>query len=279
MGRLTSYRGVAALVTGASSGIGSALALRLAREGARVALVARREAELEGVASRIRAASGEALVLPCDVGEPDQVASAASRALDHFGAIDLLVNNAGYGHHRRFLEWEVADIEHMLRVNYLGSVCFTKALLPRMVERGRGWLVFVASVAGRIGLPDESAYSASKFALVGLAEALSLELEEHGVHVLTVCPGAIRTPFFDAEALDRMPPVARRSMLEPESLVEGMLAALARGKREITVPRGMAAAYFVRALSPRFLRWQVRRHTIEATSSREKARTTARARG
>ena len=93
-----------------------------------------------------------------------------------------------------------------MRVNYFGSLYFTKALLPQMVQQRRGWIVFVASVAGKIAPPEESAYAATKFAMVGLAASLSLEVEDAGVHVLTVCPGVIRTPFFDEEALSRMAP-------------------------------------------------------------------------
>jgi short-subunit dehydrogenase len=88
-------------------------------------------------------------------------------------------------------------MERMMRVNYFGALYFTKALLPAMVEQQRGWIVFVASVAGKIASPEESAYVATKFAMVGLAASLSLEVEDAGVHVLTVCPGVIRTPFFD----------------------------------------------------------------------------------
>jgi short-subunit dehydrogenase len=268
MPKLSSFRGVTALVTGASSGIGRALALRLAREGARVGLLARREAELEALAAEIRAGSGDALVLPCDVADREQAQEACRRALAHFGCVDLLVNNAGYGHRRRFLDWDLADMERMLRVNYLGALYLTKELLPQMLERGRGWLVFMASVAGKIATPDESAYAASKFAMVGLAAALSLELEEAGVHVLTVCPGIFRTPFFDREALQRMPPVALRSMLEPERLVDAILAALAKGKRELTYPRRIAAGYLVQALAPGFMRRQVKRVTIGAAKQR-----------
>ena len=116
----------------------------------------------------------------------------------------------------------------MMRVNYFGTLYFTKALLPAMVEQRRGWLVFVASVAGKIAPPEESAYAATKFAMVGLAASLSLEVEDAGVHVLTVCPGVIRTPFFDEEALSRMPPAAKNGMVEVDALVD----AIDRGARE-----------------------------------------------
>jgi short-subunit dehydrogenase len=156
----------------------------------------------------------------------------------------------------------------MMRVNYLGAVHVTQALLPGMLERRRGWIVFVASVAGKIASPDESAYAASKFALVGLASALSLEVEDAGVHVLTVCPGVIRTPFFDEEALARMPPVALRQMVEPQGLVEAIVRALARGRHELTWPRAIAAGYAVQALFPGFMRRQVKRATLEAVEKR-----------
>ncbi len=260
--RLTSYRGLTVLVTGASSGIGRLLALRMAERGARLALVARRADELERVALTIREAGGEAEALPCDVADREQAEACAARALERFGAVDVLVNNAGYGHHRTFLEWDLADMEQLMRVNYLGALYFTKRLLPGMVERGRGWLVFVSSVAGRIASPEEAAYAASKFALLGLARALSMEVEDAGVHVLTVCPGVIRTPFFDDEALRRMPAVSRRGMAEPEGLVGAILRALAKGRREITYPRWIASGYLVQALAPGFMRRQVRRTTL-----------------
>jgi short-subunit dehydrogenase len=129
----------------------------------------------------------------------------------------------------------------------------------------------VASVAGKIASPGESAYAASKFALVGLASALSLEVEDAGVHVLTVCPGVIRTPFFDDEALARMPPVARRQMVEPEGLVDAIVLALAKGRREITHPRWIAPSYAIQALAPGLMRRAVRRSTLGAPA-RERER-------
>ena len=264
MPKLTSYAGVNAVITGASSGIGRALARCIAVEGARVALVARRVDRLETLAEEIRKRGGEALVLPCDVADREQVLAAAGRVLERFGGVDLLVNNAGYGHHRPFLRWDLDDMERMMRVNYFGALYWTKALLGQMVERRRGWVVFVASVAGKLAVPEESAYAASKFAMVGLAEALSYEVEEAGVQVLTVCPGTIRTEFFDEEALERMPPVARRMMTDTDPLVDAIIKALAAGKHEITFPRSVAAGYIVRALAPGFMRHNVRRTTIGA---------------
>jgi short-subunit dehydrogenase len=266
MQKLESFAGLTAVVTGASSGIGECLARRLAAGGARVALVARRAERLEALAAQIAAGGGEALVVPCDVGDRAASDAAARQVLERFGAVDLLVNNAGYGHHRRFLDWEVDDIERMMRINYLGAVYWTKALLPQMVARRRGWLVFVASVAGKLGVPEESAYAASKFAMVGLAEALSYEVEDAGVHVLTVCPGTIRTEFFDDEALARMPPVARRMMVEVEPLVDAIVDALARGSYEITYPRFIRSGYIVRALAPGIMRRNTKKQTLGAPS-------------
>jgi hypothetical protein len=263
--KLESCRGLTALVTGASSGIGRLLALRLAQEGARVALVARREAELEAIAAEIRARSGEALVLPCDIADSSQAAAAAARALEQFGAIDILVNNAGYGGQRTFLDWDIEDMERIMRVNYFGTLYFTKALLPGMVERGRGWVVFVSSVTGRIASPEKTAYAATKFAMTGFAEALSMEVEGAGVHLLTVYPGVVDTPFFNAQMLRDMPDKARRSMIQPDGLVDAIFQALAKGKRELTYPGGLAAGYVVRALAPEFLRKQVMRVTKKNT--------------
>jgi short-subunit dehydrogenase len=259
--KLSNYDGMTALVTGASSGIGRLLAERFSELGARVVLVARRADALDALEGEIRARGGEALSIPCDVADREQVLAAVEHATSEFGPIDLLVNNAGFGAHRSVLASDIDEMERMLRVNFLGSLYFTKALLPAMVERGRGWLVFTASVAGRIATPGEAIYAATKFAQVGFAEALSLEVEDAGVHVLTVCPGAIRTDFFGEEDLAVMPKVALRSMVEPAGLVDAIVRALARGKRELTYPRSIAAGYVVRALAPGFMRRSVKRVT------------------
>src|SRR5262249_1655635 len=151
---LRSLRGVRALVTGASSGIGRVLAQRLARDGARVALVARRESLLHELAQQIAGAGGEAHAIPADLASRGRALPCGGKASAALGGIALLVSNAGYGHHRPFLDWDLAEMEALIGVNTLGALRVTKAVLPQMVARRRGWIVFVASVAGRIATPD-----------------------------------------------------------------------------------------------------------------------------
>ncbi|MBX7255346.1 MAG: SDR family NAD(P)-dependent oxidoreductase [Candidatus Hydrogenedentes bacterium] len=259
MRRLESWQGKVTVITGASSGIGRLLAIHAAKAGALVVLVARNEERLTAVSSEIQATGGKADVVICDVSDRDAVFRAAQAILERHGRVDVLLNNAGYGRHLRFAEWDLNDIERMVQVNLLGAIFWTKALLPHMLDRGSGWLVFVASVAGKLGVPDESVYCATKFAMIGMAESISIEVEDAGIHVLTVCPGAIDTEFFSEEMLRRMPPVAKKNMIRPERLVAEIMNALAKGKREITVPRSIAAGYIARTLFPRFTRAMVKR--------------------
>ncbi len=253
MAGLADFRETVGIVTGASSGIGAQLARDLAARGMRVALLARRTERLDAVATQIRSAGGEAAVEACDVAERASVERAVGTVFGRWGRVDLLVNNAGYGRHVLFKDHDVADIERMMRTNYLGTVYATKAVLPEMRGRGRGWIVNVSSVAGKLGQPDEAAYSASKFAVAGLSEALSYELAPLGIHVMTVYPALVRTEMFTPAVLARMPERSI-SFLEPAVLSRAVLRALARGRHEVTVPRWVAVAYVLRVLLPRLHR-------------------------
>jgi len=170
--------------------------------------------------------------------------------VERYGQVDLLVNNAGYGRHVLFKDHDVADIERMMRTNYLGTVYMTKAVLPAMRARGRGWIVNISSVAGRLGQPDEAAYSATKFAVTGLSEGLAFELTPLGIHVMVVYPALVRTEMFTPEVLARMPKQALRTFLEPPAFSRQVLRALERGQFEVTVPRYVGLVYAIRALLP-----------------------------
>ena len=254
MAGLTDYAGTVGVVTGASSGIGAQLARDLAARGMRVALLARRADRLAALAAEIGAVGGEAWSVPCDVADRPDVDAAIAAVLARHGRIDLLVNNAGYGRHVLFKDHDVADIERMIRTNLLGPVYTTKAVLPAMRARARGWIVNLSSVAGKLGQPDEAVYSATKFAVAGLSEGLAYELAPLGIHVMAVYPALVRTEMFTPAVLARMPARALRTFIETPEFSRQVLRALERGQHEVTVPRYVGIAYAIRALFPAFHR-------------------------
>lgn len=261
---LKDYRGTVGVVTGASSGIGEALASALARRGMRVALLARRRDRLDALAATIARAGGAATAITCDVADQASVDAAIRAVLAREGRIDLLVNNAGYGRHVLFKDHDVADIERMMRTNYLGTVYAIKAVLPAMRAARRGWIVNVSSVAGKLGQPDEAAYSASKFAVTGLSEALAFELGPLGIHVMAVYPTLVRTELFTPEVLARMPKRLLTAFLEPPAFAEAVLRGLARGAHELVVPRNVGVAFVARVLLPGFYRRMTARLRLPA---------------
>jgi NAD(P)-dependent dehydrogenase (short-subunit alcohol dehydrogenase family) len=183
-----SLRGGSFIVTGASQGIGKAVSLRLAGLGARLTLAARDGAALEAVAAECRSRGGEALAVPTDVAQPEECAHLVRRAVEAWGGIDGLVNNAGISMLARFDE--VSDLslyERLMRVNYLGYVYPTYHALPEL-KRSRGRLVAVSSVAGFAGLPLHTGYAATKHAIFGFFDSLRIELRGSGVAVAVVAP-------------------------------------------------------------------------------------------
>lgn len=256
MSGLVDFADRVAVVTGASSGIGYGMARLLARRGARVALVARRRDRLDSLAGEIAATGGTAVAIACDVEDRGAVEAAATQVVDQLGRVDLLVNAAGYNRHVLFKDHPLDDIERMMRVNYLGMVYWIKAVLPAMRAQGRGWVINLSSVAGKLGQPDEAAYAATKFAIAGLSESLTYELDPLGIHVLCVYPALVRTEMFDAETLARMPERVKSNFIDVERFCGEVLAALGRGAYEVTVPRYVGLAYLVRLLLPATFRRQ-----------------------
>lgn len=242
-----------AVITGASSGIGAEFARQLARRGARVALVARRRDRLEHLSQEIAAAGGQSSAHVCDVSDRAAVHQAYESVVAMWGGIDLLINNAGSNRHALFSELDVEDIERMTQTNYLGAVYWMKSVLPRMAERRRGWILNVSSLAGTMPQPDEAAYSATKFALTALSEAVSYEVEPHGVHVMVVHPALVRTEMLTADVMARLPAAAARSVIECDAFVAQALRALERGERSVIIPRRFRAVVLLRALSPRII--------------------------
>ena len=181
-------------ITGASSGIGEALALELARRGAKLVLSARREDELRRVANATNLPPENVLVLPLDMTDEGSLPGHMRTVLNHFGQIDYVFQNAGITQRGTVAETKFDVYRQIMDVNFFGVVALTKAVLPHMISRKSGHFVVISSVAGKLGTKQRSGYCASKHALHGFFDALRAEIYEAGLHVTMVCPGYVKTP-------------------------------------------------------------------------------------
>jgi short-subunit dehydrogenase len=261
------FRGRVVAVTGASSGIGAALARALVRRGASVALVARRAERLHALAAELAAAGGRASVHPGDVADRAVVERSAEEILHQHGRADGLVNAAGLVHHGLLVDQSPAEAARLVEVNVLGTLHWTQALLPALRAQA-GWIVNVSSFAGLVPQPDEAVYSATKAAVTALSAALGHELAPLGVHVLAVHPVLVRTEMFTPEVMARMPRGSERRFISAEAFAEEALASLARGERSAVIPRGYRWVVRLRALAPERFDRIVARTRLSALADR-----------
>ena len=216
----------AILVTGASTGIGAATARALGAAGARVGLVARRQELLDEVAEQARqAGAADVAVWSADLSDLARAEAVAHEAWDRFDGLDGVVNNAGVPKRRHVLRLTDDDIEHTMRLNYFSPVRITLTVLPKMLERGHGVVVNVASLAGRVAPPREAAYAASKFALTGFSEVMAVDLWDEPVTVRVVQPGPIETPIW-GDVPGNEPAAYTGEMYPPEDCAVAILDAL-----------------------------------------------------
>jgi NAD(P)-dependent dehydrogenase (short-subunit alcohol dehydrogenase family) len=188
-------QGRTAVVTGAGKGIGRASALALAQEGANVVVTARTQSDLEDIAREIEALGVKALVVPADISQEADVERLAQAAREAFGKVDILVNNAGVGKNGTVMSLTIEDFDWIMNTNFRGTFLCTKAFMPEMIERQEGWIIFVGSVAGMVGLPNEPIYCASKHAQKGFAESIDYECYPHNVKVSYIAPGGTNTNY------------------------------------------------------------------------------------
>jgi short-subunit dehydrogenase len=244
--------GKTALVTGASSGIGKDAAIDLARRGATVAVCARRLDRLEETLQECRKHAPGSRAYSCDVRDRAQIVRTVAAACADLGQIDILVNNAGVSAYPLFTEAPEELFEELMRTNYLSAVYFTRELLPSMIERRSGAVVFVASFAGRIATWRHTAYSATKFAITGLAEALYYEVKSRGVHIAVIQPGAIRTEMFDkSSGFEYLRHVVEPQLVGTEVVTRAIATAIEKERFELFAPSRYAIVWKLRALLPR----------------------------
>jgi short-subunit dehydrogenase len=244
-----------AVVTGASSGIGAAIARRLAADGWHCVLLARREDVLRQLAEEI---GGE--VEACDVSDRDAVEAVAARVRERHPTIRLLVNNAGVGARGDFLTSEPERMEQVIRTNYLGGVWCLRAFLPALEAATLAHVVNIVSVAGTVALGSSGPYAASKHAQLAFSRSTAVLLRPRGIQVHTVNPGFVETPGFPQRDRSRNR-IWRRIVIEPDDVARRVLEVLASDKLESTVPRWYRVASLAQALAPGLLvRLLGRRH-------------------
>lgn len=211
--------GKSALITGAGRGIGRAVAVRFAQQGCRIAALARSRDELDETARLVEAEGAEALVIEADVTDAEAVGSAVSETEGRFGAVDLLVNNAGFACFKPFLEYSIEEVRQTLDVNLVAPFLFMQAVAPGMIARETGRIINISSVAGLKPILNQSLYCASKHGLNGLSKVLALELKEHGVAVHWVCPGGVDTQL----SREAMPGRDKTHWMKPEDIAQACL--------------------------------------------------------
>jgi short-subunit dehydrogenase len=213
-------------ITGASAGIGRATALRLARDGAAVALCARRADRLDAVAADIIAAGGQALAVRADVTRPDDMEGFIARTVERFGRLDVMMCNAGFGIAGAIDDITPAQMQKLIEVNYTGTYLAARAALRMFRGQGHGHVIIISSIVGKRGVPYMGAYSATKFAQVGLAECLRAELVGSDIHVTVVYPVSTDTDFFDVMSQETGTTVVRGP--GPRQSVDTVADAIAR---------------------------------------------------
>ena len=239
------------ILTGASRGIGVHLADRLARHGVNLALAARSAEELEDTAERMRRRGVKAVAIPTDVARREDLEALVGKATAELGSVDILINNAGIEHYRDFHTIEPDEIEKIFQVNVIAAAVLTRLVLPDMIERSRGHIVNIASVAGKTAVPFNVIYSSSKHALVGFSWSLREELKPQGIGVSVVCPGFVSEAGMFADWSGSKNPPGMVQAVTPQKVADETIKAIEKNKAEVIVARGLAKIVDVfHAISP-----------------------------
>lgn len=233
---MQSLQGKNAIVTGAGKGLGKAISIALAQEGVNVALIGRTERDLIAVSEELKAYNVKTVIAIADVSDIEAVNLAVESVKGNLGAIDILINNAGVGAFGKFMELEPAKWKQIIEINLLGVYYVTRAVLPEMIERQIGDIVNVSSTAGKNGAAVTSAYSASKFGLIGLSESLMQEVRKHNIRVSTMLPSTVATDMaIDLNLTDGNP----ERVMQPEDFAELLIAQLKLNRRVFVKESGI----------------------------------------
>ena len=240
-----SLQGKVAIVTGASSGIGRATALALADQGACVALASRNRAALSSLAQELQGQGRQAVAIPTDVTQREQVEALIQEVIAHWARVDILVSNAGEYIRAPISDLNPADLQRSLDVNFFGGVYCVKAVLPHMLAQKSGQIVFVTSMDGKIGLPLDAPYVSAKFALTGFCEVLRQEVRDSGISVTNVLPGRVDTGMIEDLKFAWISP-----KISPERVAAAILNGIRKQKPIVIVPPLAKLLYYINVFAP-----------------------------
>ena len=262
---MSTYQGKRVFITGGSSGIGRSTAMTLVRDGAHVCIGARGKKRLDATLSELKAAAsvtGQKIgAVTIDIADKDSVKEAAANVLEILGGIDVLINNAGIAHCNRVTATETSDYEEMMRVNYFGTVYVTQAFLPQMIAQKSGAIANVSSLSGIIGIYGYTAYTPSKFAVVGYSECLRQELLEHKISVSVVYPADTDTPQLEQENVTKPQETkaiaGKVTLMSPNAVAKIMLEGIAAKKFTIVPGSSTKFVRFMYRHFPWMVRWML----------------------
>jgi NADP-dependent 3-hydroxy acid dehydrogenase YdfG len=241
------------LITGASSGIGKAVALALSEPGVSIAIGSRNIDQLNHTANEITARGGEALIIPVDVTDRDQVDRMVQKTDAHWGKIDVLISNAGQYIRAPILEMKVVDLERSMAVNFYGHVHGVMAVLPIMRRQGSGHIILVSTMDAKKAVPPDAPYISAKCALSGFGDVIRQELQPLGISVTTIFPGRVDTPMISNL---NMPWVSAK--ISPETTAKAIVRAIQIRPAEVILPPQAVLLHLVNVVSPRLADWFVR---------------------
>jgi uncharacterized protein len=248
--------GTVGIVTGSSRGIGVYLAEALARKGVRLALAARSKDELNDVAGKVQSLGTRAIAVPTDVSQRDDLEHLVEETISELGPPDLLINNAGIERYADFHTYDIDTIERIIRVNVIATEVLTRLVLPGMIDRGRGHIVNISSVAGKSAVPYNVVYASSKHALVGFSWSLRQELKPYGIGVSVVCPGFVAESGMFADWGGGAEPPGLTRSVSPRQVAEATVEAIEHDKGDVVVaPALMRISDVVHAVSPTLAGW------------------------
>jgi NADP-dependent 3-hydroxy acid dehydrogenase YdfG len=212
------------LITGASSGIGKASALALAREGANIVLTARRQERLEELMGAVQQVGGKAISVVGNAIDEETAQRCVTAAIQTYNTLDILVNNVGVGNYKNLVDMNATEYDELMDTNFRSTFLFSRHAIPEMIKQGSGTILMISSMAGKYGFAGEAVYCATKFAQVGFAQALDKELRPHGIKVGVICPGGVKTEFAVGKGRSEQG-VINSDMLEPEDVANAVVLA------------------------------------------------------